>query len=148
MQVKKTINWFTAPSPYKSFKDFWPHYLELHKEPKVLKHHVIGTATGLASGVTTSAATATYSIASDHLMLLPASALVFLATLAGVTYSILIPSHKKYGENKAATLESFKHALWSVRGDFKMCGYHFCGWLDDEFKKHGIKQPEAEIQSH
>ncbi len=141
MKVRSIVNWVKAPSPYKSFQEFWPHYLKLHKEPLVLREHERGTTSGLVSGALTSTLGGIGAVAiemSELLILVPA---VFGAVHAAVTYAILIPSHEKYGKNKAATLESLKHAWWSIRGDHKMWMYKKRGWLDEEFKKLGIQVP-------
>ena len=144
MKITPLINWFRKPSEHKSAQDFWPHYLELHKNPKVREKHVAGTLTGLAVSTNTLTAGVTAGAVSGEWILIPIAVLLSPIVLAATTYTMLIPSHKKYGGNQAATLESFKHAKWSVLGDFKMCLYQCMGWLDEEFKKYGIVVPPRE----
>ena len=148
LSIRNAVQWIRKPSPYKSYRDFFEHrYLELHKEPKVLEEHYRGTKTGLISGSTSALATAgTIALTAGATKLLALAVPVFLLVHAAVTYKILLPSHRKYGHNKAATLECLKHALWSIRGDHEMCLYHALGWLPEEFNRLGIKPPEQPVE--
>ncbi len=104
---------------FESFEDFWPHYLHEHGDPTNRALHVGGTIAAVASiGVAVAARK---------------PALLVLAPLLG--YGAAWVGHFLIEKNRPA---SFKHPLWSLRGDFKMAGLAVTGQLDDELVNIGV----------
>lgn len=144
MQVGKILSWFNPHNAkYKSFKDFWPHYVDVHKNDKVSNCHLKATLAGLATGTTGATATAAGSLISgvtELLLLVPPA---FVLLWAGVTYPFVIRSHKKYDNEMAASLENIKHAWWSIRGDFTMVALKLRGKWEKELERLGINRKET-----
>jgi hypothetical protein len=104
---------------FESFEDFWPHYLHEHSDQTNRTLHVGGTIAAVASiGVAVAARK---------------PALLVLAPLLG--YGAAWVGHFLIEKNRPA---SFKHPLWSLRGDFKMAGLAVTGQLDDELVNIGV----------
>ena len=143
MKVKNIISWLNPlNAKYKTTKQIWPYYAELHKEDKVRHEHVKGTVAGLTSGAASALATSIGLTASNHpelWYLIPAS---FITLFVSVAYPIVIPSHKKFGENRAATLENIWHAILSIPCDFKMCSLEIRGKMKDELKRLSITKKD------
>jgi len=93
---------FMADSTFKSFKEFYPFYLSEHKNKTSRILHFIGTflVLGLLAFLLVSQKEARFWIA------LP---------LTG--YGFAWVGHAFFEKNKPAT---FKHPLWSLRGDFTL----------------------------
>lgn len=108
----------------KSFKEFWPYYLNEHSKPATRAMHLAGTAGAIAL---LGAAVVTGQ------WWLPAAAVA-----AG--YGSAWTAHAFVEKNKPAT---FKYPLWSLMGDFKMLGHYVTGTLQREVDKHVAKKPEA-----
>jgi hypothetical protein len=85
----------------KTFEDFWPYYLREHGDPLNRKLHLMGT--GMALGV----------FATGAVTLNPV--LMGIAPVFG--YGPAWVGHFIIEKNRPAT---FKHPLWSLRGDFRM----------------------------
>lgn len=100
----------TAPN---SFEEFWPTYLKAHSDPKTRAIHIGGTLVGLGC--------AAMFVSTRK----PAWALAALASAYGAAWT----SHAVVERNRPAT---FKHPLWSLRGDFRMLRLAFSGKLDQE----------------
>jgi hypothetical protein len=104
---------------FASFEDFWPYYLGEHARPATRTLHIAGSLAGLA------------------LLILAAILrqlwLVLPAILVGYGLSWL--AHFRIERNRPAT---FRHPLWSLRGDFRMLGLWATGRLDDELRRHRI----------
>jgi len=89
------------PESFASFEEFYPWYLSEHSNRTCRRLHVVGT--GLVIG------TVAYAVARRRW-----SALL-LAPVFG--YGFAWVGHFAFEKNKPAT---FKHPLWSLRGDFQM----------------------------
>lgn len=109
-----------ADPRFPSFAAFWPYYLAQHRNPSTRIWHFAGLA--LAA-------------------LLLALALVtgnwiwaLAAPLAG--YVLSWTGHWIAEGNRPAT---FKHPLWSLRGDFRMAALALTGRLENELARHEIE---------
>ncbi len=107
----------------KSYKDFWPFYLNEHARPLTRAIHLAGTAGAVAL---LGAAVVTGNC------WLPAAAVA-----AG--YGSAWTAHAFIEKNKPAT---FKYPLWSLASDFKMLGHFVTGTLGKEVEKHVKKNVE------
>lgn len=90
----------------KTFKEFWPFYLQEHSNPLNRRLHFVGTFF-------------------VHVVLLYAlftQQWVMLWLLPVIGYGFAWVGHFIIEKNRPAT---FKHPLWSLRGDFKMF-YSMC----------------------
>lgn len=101
---------------YRSFQDFWPHYLNEHSKPATRLLHLIGTFSGLAVMV--------YFIASGRWWL-------FLVGLIP-GYGAAWIGHFFIEKNRPAT---FQHPLWSFMGDYKMIWYMLTGQMNAEVER-------------
>ena len=107
-----------ASARFKSYKEFWPYYLNEHRRPETRALHYFGTALGL--GLLAAAA-----LTGDW-MLLPA------AIIAG--YLFAWAAHFLVEKNRPAT---FKYPLWSFVSDFRMLGFWMAGRLEGELRRAG-----------
>ena len=100
----------------RSFDDFWPHYLNAHRDPRSRALHYVGTscAVGCVLGG-----------------LVTQNPLFFLAAPI-VGYGPAWIGHFLLEGNKPAT---FGHPLWSLKGDFKMLGLALQGKLAAELAR-------------
>lgn len=103
---------------FQSFEEFWPFYVSQHKDPVCRRMHFIGTS--VAIGCVAVAA-------------LNPSALL-LAPVAG--YGMAWIGHYVFEKNRPATFGSPKHAVWSLRGDFRMWKHMVLGTMDAELSQH------------
>ncbi|MGX5175455.1 Mpo1-like protein [Aliikangiella sp. IMCC44653] len=98
---------------YTSFEEFWPYYLAEHRKKKSRLLHYFGT---LASCVMLIGA-----IITQAWHLLPVVLIVgYLPAWVG---------HFFIEKNRPAT---FKHPLWSLRGDFRMLKLALLGQLEQQ----------------
>lgn len=95
---------------FKSFADFWPHYLNEHSKSSTRLWHCAGTIIGLAALVLV--------ITMGRWWLFP------LAFVPG--YGCAWVSHFFIEKNRPAT---FAHPLWSFMGDWKMLALMLTGRL-------------------
>jgi hypothetical protein len=95
---------------FKTFADFWPHYLSEHSKAATRVMHCLGTL--LAIGVVVS------TIAAGKWWLFP------IALVPG--YAFAWVGHFFIEKNRPAT---FTHPLWSFLGDWKMLGLMLTGRL-------------------
>jgi len=105
-----------AEEDYKSFAEFWPHYVREHSQPATRALHAAGTLTGTA-------------------LLLALAAwrkwpLLPLALVPG--YGAAWLSHFLIEHNRPAT---FRHPLWSLIGDYKMVALMLAGRMNAEVEK-------------
>jgi hypothetical protein len=98
-----------------TFEEFWPFYVAQHQDPVNQALHFLGTSLALAA----LAASAT---------LAPWWALT--APLAG--YGPAWVGHFGFEKNKPAT---FRHPLWSLRGDLRMYGLLWRGRMEPELAR-------------
>ena len=103
-------------APIKSYREFWPYYLNEHKDPRTRALHLAGT------GVTTVLLIAF--VFTANIWLLPA------AVLAG--YGPAWFAHFAIEKNQPAT---FRYPLWSLISDFRMAATWLAGGLDREVKR-------------
>lgn len=103
----------------KSYREFWPYYLNEHKDPRTRALHLAGT------GVTTVLLVAF--VVTANIWLLPA------AVLAG--YGPAWLAHFAIEKNQPAT---FRYPVWSLISDFRMAATWLLGGLDRELKRAQI----------
>ena len=100
------------PRQFKSFDDFWPHYLSEHSKPATRTMHGIGTLAAVFFLILV--------IATGRWWLFP------LALVPG--YAFAWGAHFFIEKNRPAT---FTHPLWSFMGDWKMLALMLAGRLKD-----------------
>jgi hypothetical protein len=104
----------------RSYREFWPYYLNEHKEPKTRALHLAGTGVAtvlLATGIVT------------------ANIWFFLAALlAG--YGPAWFAHFVVEKNRPVT---FRYPLWSLFSDFRMAATWLAGGLERELKRAGVR---------
>ena len=105
-----------ARSEFETFEDFWPYYLGEHGDRTNRALHAVGTT---AAAVTLGAA-----IAKRDWRL--------LALVPLVGYGPAWAGHFLIEKNRPAT---FKHPLWSLRGDIRMASLMLTNQLDDEIAR-------------
>ena len=86
---------------YRSFSEFWPHYLREHSKPRTRAFHYAGTSLVVLIAAA-AAATGSWRL----LIAMP---------VAG--YAFAWAGHAAIERNRPAT---FTHPLWSLRADFRM----------------------------
>ena len=102
-----------AKEDFRTFEDFWPHYVREHANKANRRLHFVGTTAALllvAGGVVTRK-----------------SWMFLAAPIAG--YGCAWVGHFFIEGNTPAT---FQHPLWSLRGDFKMYQMMLAGEMDAE----------------
>lgn len=104
----------------RTFEEFWPYYLTQHAQPVTRGLHLIGTT----------AATLLLTLA---LMKLEGR---YALAAPVVAYGLAWLGHGVIEHNHPAT---FRHPLWSLRADYKMCWLFITGRLDAELKKAGVE---------
>jgi hypothetical protein len=104
---------------YKSFRDFWPHYLREHSRPATRRLHYAGTGlvllVALAAPVT--------------------GEWWLLAALPVAGYGFAWFSHVAVERNRPAT---FTYPLWSLAADFRMSWLWITGRIDAELADSGV----------
>ena len=98
---------------FRTFEDFWTHYVLQHRKPLTRWLHLAG----LGSAVAITA----------HALLKRRFRRLWLAPLAG--YGLSWVGHFAIERNRPAT---FRHPLWSLRGDFRMVRMMLAGTMDAE----------------
>jgi len=101
---------------FHSFEEFWPYYVREHANKTNRTLHFIGTSAALG-------------IAAASLVT-RRPALLLLAPVMG--YGFAWVGHCFVEHNRPAT---FKHPLWSLRGDFKMWAKMLDGSMDAEVER-------------
>jgi hypothetical protein len=113
---------------FRDFEEFWPFYVREHSHPLNRKLHFVGTtlAVGLLAGG----------------LLTRRRWMLLAAPIAG--YGFAWAGHFLVQGNKPAT---FKHPLWSLRGDFKMWSMIATGKMDAEVDRvmHGEAAAAADV---
>ena len=98
-----------------TFEQFWPYYAGEHSDPTCRMLHFIGTTLALAA----LAAGALFSLR-----------WLWAAPLAGYGFAWI--GHFVFEKNRPAT---FRHPLWSLRGDFRMYRYMWLGRMGREIER-------------
>jgi hypothetical protein len=104
---------------FRSFEEFWPHYLREHGRPATRAVHILGTWT--AAGVLVSG--------------LPIGPLWLVLLAPVIGYGCAWLSHLLIKHNRPAT---FSHPAWSLRGDLQLAWLAATGRLKGELRHHGI----------
>ncbi|MGE3622592.1 MAG: Mpo1-like protein [Bdellovibrionales bacterium] len=104
---------------YKTFEEFWPHYLNQHSKRQTRLLHVCGTV-----------------LAALCLFKFVISFKIGWLLMAPVVgYGFAWAAHAFIEENQPAT---FEHPLWSLRADLEMTKLWAMGKLEAELAKHQI----------
>lgn len=111
-----------SDAAFESFEDFWPFYLGEHKDPLNRGLHYVGTTMAIG---TVGAAVVT--VNPTWLLLTPV-----------VGYAPAWIGHFVIEKNRPAT---FKHPLWSLRGDLRMLKLALAGRIGDELDRLHILKP-------
>lgn len=93
----------STPAGFASFREFYPYYLEQHRNPVSRRLHVTGTLLAIVCAVA--------ALLTGHWLMLLA------APLAG--YGLAWAGHFLFEHNSPAT---FANPLYSLRGDLTMLG--------------------------
>ncbi len=109
---------------FKTFDEFWPHYVKEHSQSATRTIHAIGTMAGMACAVAL--------LANRKWKLLP------LALVPG--YGAAWLSHFLIEKNKPAT---FNFPLWSFMGDYKMLKLMVEGKMEKEIERIGREELES-----
>ncbi len=109
----------TNLKPFQTFADFWPFYLQEHAHPRNRNLHYLGTTLVLINLLT-------FAVTLSLPWLL-------LAPLPGYGFAWI--GHFLVQHNRPAT---FRHPLWSLRGDFTMYFLFVTGRLAPELRAAGV----------
>lgn len=101
-----------------SYRAFWPYYLGEHTRPATRMVHCFGTSLAIIIVVLAG--------------LFGEPWLLLAALICGYGFAWL--AHMLIERNRPAT---FKYPLWSLIGDFHMCGLIWLGRMDDELQRLG-----------
>jgi hypothetical protein len=101
---------------FKSFEEFWPHYVAEHSKPATRALHAAGTTVAVTCALAL--------IAERKWRLLP------LALIPG--YGAAWFAHFFIEKNRPAT---FDYPLWSFIADYKMVGMMIAGKMDEEVER-------------
>ncbi len=112
---------------FRTFEQFWPHYLREHSHPRTRALHFAGTTFG---GLMVLAWIATGSEG------------YLVASLVG-SYGLAWFSHFFVESNQPAT---FLNPAWSLRADLRMYWKWVTGTLGDELQRAGIREQLSEAQ--
>jgi hypothetical protein len=112
---------------YRSFREFWPHYLREHSRPATRRLHYAGTGLVLLL--------AAASLASGEWRLLAA------VPLAG--YGFAWAAHAAVERNRPAT---FTYPLWSLAADFRMAWLWATRRLDSELAAAGVEPERRDVR--
>jgi hypothetical protein len=109
---------------YRTFEQFWPHYLREHARPATRACHYVGTALTLV--------VVAVAVARGEALLLLGVPLV--------GYGFAWFSHAFVERNRPAT---FTYPLWSLIGDYRMFFLALTGRVDPELEKAGVRAVPA-----
>lgn len=105
-----------APGEFRNFEEFWPYYVGEHRDARTRQLHFAGTTIAMVI-----AAAAALCL---NYWLLPAALIA--------AYGLAWIGHFFIERNKPAT---FRHPLWSLRGDLRMYGLMWRGRMADEVRR-------------
>lgn len=100
-----------------TFREFWPHYLRAHRQPRTRVAHYVATILALSA-----IATAIYYQAP----------LIALGAVA-FCYAIALASHRIFERNQSLV---FVNPAWGALSDLKMCWLALTGGLAAELALH------------
>ena len=103
----------------RSYREFWPYYLNEHRKPRTRALHLAGTAVTVALLL--------LAIVTANIWLVP------IAIAAG--YGPAWFAHFVVERNQPAT---FRYPLWSLISDFRMAGTWLAGGLHRELERARI----------
>ena len=106
---------------YRTFADFWPHYLREHSRPGTRALHYIGTTLVVALAI--------YALVTGRWLWLLA------IPLAG--YGFAWVAHFAHERNRPAT---FTYPTWSLAADFRMWFFWLTGRLGPELDRAGVSR--------
>jgi hypothetical protein len=106
------------------YREFWPRYLQAHRDAKTRGLHYLGTALGFA-------ALGLAAAQKDWRWLLAAPVLGYAPAWLG---------HAAFARNRP---QSFGHPLWSLASDMRMLGLFATGRLGAELRRAGIDPGSA-----
>lgn len=106
---------------FRSFRQFWPYYLQEHAQPWTRALHYVGTSLVIILLM----------IAVFHHHLWP----LFLLPVAG--YGFAWAAHLTIERNRPAT---FRHPLWSLTADFWMLTRFVTGRIGADLIKAGVRR--------
>jgi hypothetical protein len=109
-------------APITSFEEFWPFYVREHADATNRKLHFVGTSLALGALATS--------------LLTRRARVALLAPLFG--YGAAWIGHFVFEKNRPAT---FKHPLWSLKGDFIMYAKTLAGTMDAEVERCAHRSP-------
>jgi hypothetical protein len=101
---------------FRSFEEFWPHYVGEHSRRPTRWLHFAGTTAAILAAV------AAATVLNPWLVL----------AVPVVAYGLAWIGHFCVEGNRPAT---FRHPLWSLRGDFRMYHLMWRGRMDDEIRR-------------
>jgi hypothetical protein len=101
---------------FESFEEFWPFYLKEHSDPVNRALHYAGTSMAIGTVVVAGVTLNPW----------------WLLATPVVGYGPAWIGHFFIEKNKPA---SFKHPVWSFRGDIKMLGLALRGRIREEFER-------------
>lgn len=107
------------PAEIRSYREFWPYYLNEHSRPATRGLHLAGTGVATALIVISAADQRPW--------------LLLGAALAGYAPAWL--AHFAVEKNRPAT---FRYPLWSLISDFRMAAIWLSGGLERELKRAGV----------
>jgi hypothetical protein len=114
---------------YRSFGQFWPHYLREHSRPATRALHYAGTGLVILIGLA-AVATGRWGL----LIALP---------VAG--YGFAWASHAAVERNRPAT---FTYPAWSLAADFRMFALWITGRLAPELRAAGVETGDSVEADH
>jgi hypothetical protein len=106
----------------RSYREFWPYYLNEHRRPGTRALHLAGT--GLATALLAAGVVA--------------SSPWLLAVAVAAGYGPAWFAHIAVEKNRPAT---FRYPLWSLISDFRMAATWLAGGLHRELERAGIGTP-------
>lgn len=109
---------------FRSFRDFWPHYLREHARPATRAFHYAGTSLVVLLAI--------------GAVLTGSWWLLVAMPVAG--YAFAWASHAAIERNRPAT---FTHPAWSLAADFRMWWLWLTGRLGPELHAAGVNPREA-----
>lgn len=106
-----------------TFRQFWPHYLRAHRQPRTRVAHYVATIVAFAA-----IGAATYY----------GVPLIALGAIA-VSYVIALASHRIFERNRSLV---FVNPAWGALADLKMCWLALTGSLAAEMALHAGATPQ------